>query len=233
MATNGNTTESTAGPRVIHPRETHHATVIFAHGLGQRADSWVSTLQRVVERLPSVKWILPQAPTIPVTATNHANRGRPSWFEITELPPCNCYDEVGIASSIATIENLLTCEVQSGTEPGRIVLAGFSQGAALSLMTSLTTLHELGGVASLSGWIPQSSRQAMLTLEPSLPVFWAHGKADKEVPFSYAEDGTAFLRDGLHIPESNIVLKSYEGLEHEVNDAEMDDFSVWLSHILA
>jgi lysophospholipase-2 len=36
---------------------------------------------------------------------------------------------------------------------------GFSQGAALSLLVVLTTLHELGGVISLAGWIPHSGRE--------------------------------------------------------------------------
>ena len=31
-------------------------------------------------------------------------------------------------------------------------------------MTALTTLHELGGVASLSGWIPKQSRQVSIAL---------------------------------------------------------------------
>lgn len=95
--------------------------------------------------------------TAPVTY-NQGQR-RPSWFDIANLPPCNCYDEPGATASVATIENLVTAEVRSGTPPTRIVLIGFSQGGALAMMTALTTLQELGGVASLSGWIPQQSRQ--------------------------------------------------------------------------
>ena len=44
--------------------------------------------------------------------------------------------------------------MHAGIDSRNIVLIGFSQGAALSLMVGLTTLHELGGVVSLSGWIP-------------------------------------------------------------------------------
>ncbi|KAI0666246.1 Phospholipase/carboxylesterase [Trametes maxima] len=228
MATAGGT-PARDGPLVIAPTAEHSGTVIFVHGLGQRNHSWVPVLQTVVDRLPGVKWILPQAPENPVTY-NQGQR-RPSWFDIVSLPPCNCFDEAGIAVSVATIENLVISEVRGGMESTRIVLVGFSQGGALCLMTALTTLHELGGVAGLSSWIPQQSRQTMLQLEPSLPVFWAHGTADTDVPHSYGEEATTFLRDGLHIREDSIDFKTYEGLDHSVNDAELGDLATWLSRI--
>ncbi|KAJ8488680.1 hypothetical protein ONZ51_g3410 [Trametes cubensis] len=218
-------------PLVIPPQEVHHATVIFIHGLGQRGDSWIPILQGVIDRLPGVKWVLPQAPEAPVTY--NGGQCRPSWFDIANLPPCNCYDEAGITASVAVIEEIITSELRGGLDSNKIIMAGFSQGGALSLMTSLTTLHELGGVASLSGWIPQQSRQAMLQLEPDLPVFWAHGKADTEIPISYGEDSISFLRDSLNIPANKIVFRTYEGLEHTVNNEELEDFAAWLSHVLA
>lgn len=48
--------------------------------------------------------------------------------------------------------------MQRGIHPRKIFLVGFSQGAALSLMVGLTTLHDLGGIGSLSGWIPHRIR---------------------------------------------------------------------------
>ncbi|OJT13223.1 Acyl-protein thioesterase 1 [Trametes pubescens] len=168
--------------------------------------------------------------TVPVTY-NHG-QSRPSWFDIANLPPCNCYDEPGAAASVATIESLVTAEVRSGTPPTRIALIGFSQGGAVAMMTALTTLQELGGVASLSGWIPQPSRQAMLQLEPCLPVFWAHGIPDTEVPISYGEESVDFLQESLHISDDKLVFKKYEQLEHTVNDGELDDLAVWLTQLL-
>ncbi|KAI0719120.1 Phospholipase/carboxylesterase [Cerioporus squamosus] len=220
-----------AEPIVVAPTEDHAATVIFVHGLGQTNSSWLPILRPVVDRLPGLKWILPQAPNAPVTYSQ--GRIRPSWFNIESLPPCNCYDEPGIAASVARLENLIISEVRSGTPSSKIVLVGFSQGAALSLMTALTTLHELGGVASLSGWIPQQSRQAMHQIEPSLPVFWSHGTADQEVPMSYGEECTAFLRNSLHLPADNVTFKTYEGLEHTVNDDVLNDLATWLARVLS
>ncbi|TBU48672.1 Phospholipase/carboxylesterase [Dichomitus squalens] len=222
---------SSPEPVVIAPTAEHTATVIFVHGLGQLNSSWVPTLRRVAERLSGVKWVLPQAPDAPVTFSQE--RRSPSWFNIVSLPPCNGYDEAGVSASVARLENLIISEVRQGTPSTKIVLVGFSQGASLSLMTALTTLHELGGVASLSGWIPQQSRQAMQQIEPSLPVFWAHGTVDDEVPLSYGEECVSFLRNTLRMPSDNFSFKTYEGLGHDVNETVLDDLAAWLSTVLS
>ena len=52
------------------------------------------------------------------------------------------------------IENFIQLLAQSGTDTRRVVLVGFSQGAAMSMMISLNTRHNLGGVVNLSGWTP-------------------------------------------------------------------------------
>ena len=72
----------------------------------------------------------------------------------------------------------------------------------------------------------------MQQIEPSLPVFWAHGTADDEVPLSYGEECTSFLCSTLHMPQDKVVIKTYEGLGHTVNDTELDDLATWLSNVL-
>ena len=85
---------------------------------------------------------------------------RPSWFDIAHLPPYRDeFDEVAINEAIRGIEGIIQQKVQEGVDPKRIILIGFSQGAAVGLMVGLTTLHELAGVASLSGWIPHRVRE--------------------------------------------------------------------------
>jgi lysophospholipase I len=56
------------------------------------------------------------------------------------------------------IDELITAEVDQGIDPSRIVLGGFSQGGAMSLLTGLTTKHKLGGIVVLSGWLPLRAR---------------------------------------------------------------------------
>jgi predicted esterase len=64
-----------------------------------------------------------------------------------------------MAFSISHVEGWIQAEVHRGADPRRIILMGFSQGAALGLLVALTTLHELGGVVSLAGWIPHKGRE--------------------------------------------------------------------------
>ena len=73
----------------------------------------------------------------------------------------------------------------------------------------------------------------MQQIEPSLPVFWAHGRADEEVPLAYGEECVSFLRDTLSISAERVAFKAYDGLDHSVDDTELDDFAVWLANTVS
>jgi len=218
--------------RKILPTKAHKATVIFNHGLGQYNATWAHVVhQALAPQLPHVLWILPQSIDRPVTFSQ--GQRRPAWFNVWRLPPQkNEYDEVGISESISVIENIILTQVHSGIDSRKIVLVGFSQGAALSLMVGLTTLHELGGVASLSGWLPCRIRDQMIHTGLHLPILWCHGTNDKDVPDSYGEDAISFIQHTLCIPEQCLTYKRYEGLAHAINDAELDDLASWLIQTL-
>lgn len=60
-------------PLVLKPTGQHTATVIWCHGLGDTANGWVDALEQIRDskrRLDEVKFILPTAPTIPITVVN-------------------------------------------------------------------------------------------------------------------------------------------------------------------
>ncbi|ESK86238.1 lysophospholipase i [Moniliophthora roreri MCA 2997] len=214
--------------------EEKKASVIFLHGLGHSNLTWKEVVtEALAPRLPNVQWILPQAPHRPVSL----NQGtlRPSWFDITNLPPQKDeWDETTIAESIARIENIVLREVHSGVESSRIVLVGFSQGAALSLMTALSTLHELGGVVSLSGWIPHAARSSGMLIhvgDTKMPILWCHGTSDTEIPLSMGIDAVEYLKSDA-VQLSEVDMKTYDGLEHRICDEELADLAEWLEGIL-
>lgn len=72
----------------------------------------------------------------------------------------------------------------------------------------------------------------MILAEPHLPVFWGHGEADPEIPIAYAEDAISFLYYRLRVPRSILQFRSYEDLQHTINDDELDDLTTWLVWIL-
>ena len=86
-------------------------------------------------------------------------RERPSWFDIFHLPPCVSCGVPGSVESLTRVEQVVLAEMRALSQPNKVIVAGFSQGAALSMLLALTTLHDLGGVASLSGWVPHKCRK--------------------------------------------------------------------------
>ncbi|GJE87880.1 phospholipase/carboxylesterase [Phanerochaete sordida] len=217
----------------VHPREDLRGTVIFLHGLGQRAQQWRPAVQSMARSLPGVKWILPQSPSMPITMYNHEFRR--AWFDLEDLPPTNESGSDSVCRQInhvlQSLEQIVHAELHGRPQSPKVVVAGFSQGGATAMMLALTSLHEIGGVASLSGWIPHISRPGMRQIEPSLPVFWGHGTEDPEVPLAIGQESTLFLQEDLGLPEATITFRSYEDLGHDVCQQEMQDLAAWLDAI--
>lgn len=76
--------------------------------------------------------------------------------------------------SFASIQQLITNEIESGLDPSRIVIGGFSQGATMSLLTGLISSRQLGGVAVLSGRLPLRDKSANYPRlkEVGMPCTW-------------------------------------------------------------
>ena len=73
--------------------------------------------------------------------------------------------------TVSLLNEYITAELDSGLDPSRVVLGGFSQGAAMSLLTGLSSKHKLGGVVVLSGWLPLRNRFASVSVIPIHLVF--------------------------------------------------------------
>ena len=154
----------------------HTATVIFLHGLGDSGAGW-APVARLLSRNPNlqhIKWVLPHAPVQRVTL--NMGMSMPSWFDIATLTFNNpagdasaaaaagirgdrLEDQDGILNSAMAVGRLIAKEVDDeGIEAKRILLGGFSQGAALGLVTGLTSERRLAGLVCLSGWLPMSTK---------------------------------------------------------------------------
>ncbi|KIK96504.1 hypothetical protein PAXRUDRAFT_32333 [Paxillus rubicundulus Ve08.2h10] len=97
---------------------------------------------------------------------------------------------------------------------------------------ALTTLHKLGGVASLSGSIPIAVREQMVHAAQVLPILWCHGDTDNKIPLSLGKDAVQFIRSKLRIKEPRLQFNEYADLGHTVNDEELDDLVAWLRGVL-
>jgi len=196
-----------------------------------------------------IKWILPHAPTRYVTGCKIAI---PSWFDLYSFDiPNRPEDEAGLFGAVRLINDLIDDEIKSGIPPHRIIVGGLSQGAALAVLTGLTTERQLAGLFALSGYVPLRGKAKSICtpLFPSIPLFFAHGTADRQVNHEFARDAAETLASQLEIsfyfsesalsatalPQSDLVglrFQSYVGMGHEISEMELEDLRLWIAAIL-
>ncbi|KZT06516.1 Phospholipase/carboxylesterase [Laetiporus sulphureus 93-53] len=226
----------------VNPRTKHTATVIFIHGLGDSGHGWkpVADLFRTDSMLGHIKWVLPHAPTMKVTA--NMGMEMPSWFDVLNFEWRAQEDEAGMLRSVASINQLISAEVDAGITANRIVLGGFSQGGAMSILTALTSERTLGAIAVLSGWLPLTRKiKAMATPNNiNTPIFWGHGEDDPLVEFDMGTRSVEFLKTELKIKtaepdepqKGGITFRSYEDLPHSTSNEELHDLKEWLKKVM-
>lgn len=144
--------------------------------------------------------------------------------------------------SVATLEQLIDEQASKGVPPHRIIVGGFSQGCAITLLAGLCSGKyegQLGGMVALSGYLPLVERIPAIRVERGLnekpsgqvPIFLARGQRDILVPKRYHRICKETLIS-LGVNESSIEGHEYEGLGHAVNGEELRDLCSWLEKIL-
>ena len=81
----------------------------------------------------------------------------PGWFDLSTLDKLTNSehdDEKGMMRTLKAVDALIQAEVDAGIPENRIIVGGFSQGGAMSILTGLSGKRKLGGVIALSTWIP-------------------------------------------------------------------------------
>jgi len=209
---------------------TKTAVLIFCHGLGDVGASFsgeLAMLQR--EAFPFLKVVLPTAPIRAVTVNNGFRMT--AWYDIRELSATGTEDAAGLEEARQILERLVDREISSGTDPRRIVLSGFSQGAVISLLTVYASTRRLGGAAALSGYLPLQSRwqSELPRVNPPPPAFVAHGTADPLLPVAWSRVAVQLLR-ARGVP---VTAHEYPGMPHSVCPQEIADLAAWLRTVFA
>ncbi len=161
--------------------------VIWLHGLGADGYDFVPVVKELeAQGAPAARYVFPHAPTMPVTINNGFVMR--AWYDIRTADLAHREDEQTIRSSQKEVEALIEREVGRGIARGRIVLAGFSQGAAITLQTGLRQAEPLAGLIALSGYLPLADRLAAERHAASagVPLLMAHGTDDPVVPIARA-----------------------------------------------
>lgn len=215
---------------VITPTTTHSATIIFLHGLGDSGHGWAPVMRMLSRSLPFIKFILPHAPAQRVTINGGARM--PSWYDILSLEESDeREDQAGLMQSRDTVLKIVDEEMKgSGVPSERIIVGGFSQGGAVALLTGLTSPHNLGGVISLSSYMP-IRKHFLNTLSANstqTPVFMGHGTVDGVVSFQWGKKSA----EALKAAGCKVTFKSYQNLDHSCNDFEIEDVREFIESIL-
>ncbi|RKU40548.1 hypothetical protein DL546_002638 [Coniochaeta pulveracea] len=220
-------------PLVFPATAQHTATVIFVHGLGDTGHGWASAVEnwRRRQKLDEVKFVLPHAPNIPITA--NWSQKMPGWYDIAAIDGSvegfrKNEDEAGILVSQAYFHSLIQSEIDNGIPSERIVLGGFSQGGAMSLFAGLTAKVKLAGIIALSSYLLLSLKFADLIPHPEMnkdtPIFMAHGNVDQVVNFNMGKLSYDFLKEKGY----NASFRVYEGMGHSACLEELDEIEDFL-----
>lgn len=205
------------------------ATVVVLHGLGADGNDFVPIVQALdLTLVGPVRFVLPHAPVIPVTI-NNGHRMR-AWYDILGPDLVRREDEAGLRRSRDDVEALLARERERGMPAERIVLAGFSQGCAMALLTGLRHRQRLAGIAGLSGYLPLAQHTAAERSDANAltPIFMGHGQQDEVVAI---ERGRA-SRDLLRQQGYQVEWHEY-AMGHSVSLEEIADLNRWLVGVLA
>lgn len=212
----------------IATNETPTASVIWMHGLGADGADFVPIVRELdLTGCPGIRFIFPHAETMPVTINGgYVMR---AWYDILGMDLVRREDELGLRKSQKQIEQLIAREIERGIASEKIVLAGFSQGCAMTLQTGLRYSQKLAGLLCLSGYLPLHTTLAAerSAANNSTAIFMAHGRGDTVVTIDRAESSRDLLR------ELGYAIEWHEyTMPHSVCEEEIDDIGPWLKRVL-
>ncbi|KAH8717027.1 Phospholipase/carboxylesterase/thioesterase [Phaeosphaeriaceae sp. PMI808] len=218
-------------PMIVPALKNHTATVIVAHGLGDSGAGWLFLAEnwRRRAKFEEVKFIFPNAPNIPITL--NMGMRMPGWYDIKSLSTLTDRDEdeEGIIKSRDYFHSLIDQEIEKGIPANRIVIGGFSQGGAMSLLSGITYKSQLGGIFGLSCYLLLQKKIKDMVPDSSpnqnTPIFMGHGDADQVVAHKFGELSAKELTKHGY----NVDFRTYENLVHSADPEEIDHLEAYLN----
>ncbi|WP_295644687.1 dienelactone hydrolase family protein [uncultured Methylibium sp.] len=212
----------------IETDDSPRASMIVLHGLGADGNDFVPICDELeLDAVGPMRFVFPHAPTRPVTINGgYVMR---AWYDILGPDLARREDEAGLRASLADVEALIAREKSRGIPASRIVLAGFSQGCAMTLLTGLRHAERLAGLVGLSGYLPLASttEAERSAANADVPIFLAHGRADPVIPLARASAS----RDALQALGHPVEWHEYP-MQHSVCPPEISDLNRFLLRVL-
>eukprot|EP00435_Cladocopium_sp_Y103_P052399 s298_g16.t1 len=205
----------------LEPDSSDSAAILWLHGFGDSPGGWAAGLQPFRTSVDAKwKWIHLCAPTfIQPCFGNRKFRAWGQFFTQERLRPGSTdytdNDKEGAyASSVEAVLAELV-ELERSLPPNRLVIGGFSQGAAIALECALRYPKALAGCIVLAGWARPPVHELLAAAkgkqEISTPFLLCHGECDDMVDVSCAEAA----KDMLLESGANVQFHKYPGIQHE------------------
>jgi phospholipase/carboxylesterase len=204
------------------------AAVIWLHGLGADGHDFEPIVPEIVrpgER--AWRFVFPNAPVRPVTINGGMTMR--AWYDLKGLDRKAAEDVAGFRDTDVQIRQLIAKQGERGIPTNRIVLAGFSQGGAVSLYTLPRFPEKLAGVMALSCYLPRENTFSTerTAANDTTPIFMAHGRGDDVLPISLGVLSREFLTSRGYAVEWH----EYP-MAHAVCAAEIADIREFLFRVL-
>jgi phospholipase/carboxylesterase len=199
--------------------------VLWLHGLGADGHDFEPIVPEISRGLAPIRFVFPHAPVRPVTI--NGGMAMRAWYDIAGTDLASREDAPGIDASVRWIHQLLDELNGDGIAAERTVLAGFSQGGAITLAAGLRYPQALAGLVALSTYLPLRDRAAREAHMNNLktPIFMAHGAMDPVVPQKLGE----LSRDALKAHGYSVAWHSYPQMGHFVVQEEIAQLRGFLS----
>ncbi len=209
----------------IEPERPATHSIVWLHGLGADGNDFVPIVPHLgLDADLAVRFVFPHAPRIPVAV----NMGivMPAWYDVTGADLKSRQDTDGIQRSAKSVRALVEREIERGVPSRNIVLAGFSQGAAMAVYVALRHEKPLAGLIALSTYLvlEETVEAELSAANRGIAVFQAHGTQDPLVPFRWGKE----LRESLVALGCEVTWRSYP-MQHEVCMEEIAAIGEWLN----
>jgi phospholipase/carboxylesterase len=208
----------------IGPRGQAEGAVVWMHGLGANGHDFEPIVPYL--ELPRVRFVFPHAPLRPVTI--NGGMVMPAWYDITALASPGGENAQQVLESAKAVGALVAREATRGVPPEHVVVAGFSQGAAVALHVGTRYPDRLAGIMVLSGYeVRAATREAEASpANRRTPMLFCHGTEDEVVPLA---GGRAAYE--AHAAGREAQWREYP-VAHQVSEEEIADVRDWLHRVL-
>jgi phospholipase/carboxylesterase len=188
--------------------------MVLLHGYGSDAAHWVP-YANTIPFVEGGRFAFPQAPEL---ARRTGGVGRQWWdlnlaaYRRTGRPGVDLTsaDAAGLIRAARITRKSLAAEGNSWRAP--FVLGGFSQGAMVSCQVAFGSSEPLAALVILSGTaINLAEWRKGFPTRKGLPIFMAHGRTDRILPFDLAE----LLRKEMVAAGLSVTFVPFDG-DHEI-----------------